>query len=316
MDKTKRREFMAATLGGMAAAGGVAHAAAAKAENEGERRVLRFAHFTDIHIGSEGNTLGLAAGLRHMQALGDRPEMLINGGDIVWDAMGATEERANEQYALVEKVLKKECHIPIKHCLGNHDVWGHYKKDSKTTGNERLWGKKLPMAVLGMDKRYYSFDHGNWHFLVLDSVYLTEGYYKGGLDEEQFEWLEKELAAAKDKHVVVVSHIPIFSAAACFFNHNAEENGYWEVQGRLMHLDARRLTNLFAKHPNVKLCISGHLHMVDRVEYKGTTYICAGAVSGNYWKGSHHGFSEGYGVFDLFADGTFEHEYTSYGWKA
>ena len=41
-----------------------------------------------------------------------------------------------------------------------------------------------------------------------------------------------------------------------------------------------------------------------------------GAVSGNWWKGHFHEFAEGYGVFDLFPDGTFEHQYVTYGWEA
>ncbi|MEX2092204.1 MAG: hypothetical protein WD971_05980, partial [Pirellulales bacterium] len=73
---------------------------------------------------------------------------------------------------------------------------------------------------------------------------------------------------------------------------------------------------LFAKHPNVKLCISGHLHLLDRVDYNGVTYLCNGAVSGNWWGGRHKDCDEGYAVVDLYDDGTFEHEYVKYGWKA
>ncbi|MEN8254747.1 MAG: metallophosphoesterase [Verrucomicrobiota bacterium] len=313
---TQRRGFLSATLGGVVAGGAAAMAAENTKNNTGDGGRFRFAHFTDMHIGPESNSAtGLAAALRHMQSLNDKPEMLITGGDIVSEAMGATEKSANEQYALVEKVFEEECHIPVRHCLGNHDVWGQYK-ESKATGKERLWGKKLPMAVLGLDERYYSFDQGNWRFVVLDSIFLTPGYYKGQLDDEQFEWLEKELAKATDRHVVVVSHIPILSVAAYFLGSDAEKSGDWKVPGHWMHIDSRRITNLFAKHPNVKLCISGHMHMVDRVEYKGTTYICDGSISGNWWKGSNRGFSEGYGVFDLHADGTFAHEYTTFGWDA
>jgi hypothetical protein len=67
---------------------------------------------------------------------------------------------------------------------------------------------------------------------------------------------------------------------------------------------------------NVKLCISGHVHMVDRVEYLGITFICDGSVCGNWWKGKHHEFDEGFGVFDFYPDGSFEHRYNPYGWVA
>jgi len=52
-----------------------------------------------------------------------------------------------------------------------------------------------------------------------------------------------------------------------------------------MHVDAAKIKDLFAKHKNVKLCLSGHLHLVDRVDYNGVTYLCDGAVCGGWWKG-------------------------------
>jgi hypothetical protein len=54
---------------------------------------------------------------------------------------------------------------------------------------------------------------------------------------------------------------------------------------------------------------------VDRAEYNGVTYICDGAVCGAWWKGNHAECDEGYGVFDLFDDGTFAHRYITYGWQ-
>jgi hypothetical protein len=65
----------------------------------------------------------------------------------------------------------------------------------------------------------------------------------------------------------------------------------------------------------VKLCLSGHEHLWDRVQYNAVTYVCNGAVCGNWWKGAYHETSEGYGVVDLYADGTFEVEYVRYGWQ-
>ena len=82
-----------------------------------------------------------------------------------------------------------------------------------------------------------------------------------------------------------------------------------------MHANVMPIVELFRKH-NVRLCLSGHMHMIDRVAFRGITFICDGAVSGNWWKGAHLEFPEGYGVIDLYADGTFEHQYVTYGWVA
>ena len=82
-----------------------------------------------------------------------------------------------------------------------------------------------------------------------------------------------------------------------------------------MHIDARRIKDLFAKHPNVRLCLSGHEHLVDQVTYNTTTYCCNGAVSGAWWKGSYHECAPGYGLIDLYDDGSFYNQYVVHGWQ-
>jgi Icc protein len=82
-----------------------------------------------------------------------------------------------------------------------------------------------------------------------------------------------------------------------------------------MHGDARRIKDLFHKHENVRLCLSGHVHLLDRCEYLGVTYVCGGAVSGNWWKGPHQETREGYSLVDLYPDGAFDVQYVAYDWK-
>src|SRR5262249_46284457 len=135
-------------------------------------------------------------------------------------------------------------------------------------------------------------------------------------DDEQFDWLSGVIkATSKTIPVLVLSHIPIF-AACPFLDGNNESSGNWQVPGAWMHLDARKLTKLFHQHGNVKLCLSGHIHLVDQVKYLGTTYCCNGAVCGGWWKGNYQQFAEGYALVDLFDDGSSECEYVAYGWKA
>jgi hypothetical protein len=50
------------------------------------------------------------------------------------------------------------------------------------------------------------------------------------------------------------------------------------------------------------------------VEYAGVTYVCSGAVSGNWWKGDIDATREGYGVVDLYEDGSYQTQYVAYGW--
>lgn len=282
------------------------------------RRSLRLAHLTDVHVQPErGASDGLAACLRHAQAHEDPPRLILTGGDAVMDVFGADADRAKAQADLWRRAWKAECSLPVEHCLGNHDVWGWDKQSSRTSGAEPRWGKRWALDLLGMDRPYRSFDRSGWHFVVLDSVSPAEGTeagYVARLDDEQFAWLEADLRATPaTTPVLVLSHIPIVSVAAQMFGEQ-EKSGDWVIPRSWVHIDARRITHLFRRHPNVKLCLSGHIHTCDEVRFAGTTYVCGGAVCGNWWEGDIEGTDEGYGLVDLYDDGTFDVQYVAYGW--
>lgn len=324
-----RRDWMKATglTAGALAAGApllVAPALAAQeiptpeAPSTARKRVLRIAHLTDIHIQPERRAAeGLAACLRHVQSLGDPPSMIFTGGDAIMDALKATRQRTREQWNLWHDVWKNENSLPVEHCIGNHDIWGWNKEKSGATGSEPEFGKRWAMDALGLAQRYRSFDRAGWHFIVLDSTHPRgESAYEARLDEEQFAWLESDLKTTPaSTPILILSHIPILSASA-YFDGDNEKTGDWQVPGAWMHIDARRLKDLFARHSNVRVCVSGHIHLVDRVEYNGVTYLCNGAVCGNWWKGAYQECREGYALIDLFSDGTFNNQYVTFGWVA
>ena len=112
-----------------------------------------------------------------------------------------------------------------------------------------------------------------------------------------------------------MSHIPILSTSAYFFGEN-ERTGNWHVPGAWMHIDSRRIKDLFAQHPTVVACLSGHMHMVDRMNYQGVRYYGNGAGCGNWWTGPMQGVGNGYGIVELFSDGTVTNQYVEFGWEA
>jgi 3',5'-cyclic AMP phosphodiesterase CpdA len=207
--------------------------------------------------------------------------------------------------------------LPLESCIGNHDIWGWNKKDSGSTGNEVNYGKAWALEALGLEKPYRSFDRAGWHFVVLDSVQQGKSrLYDGRLDEEQFEWLKENLQRVNPQTpVCILSHIPIMCASIVFYSRDKDDDQNYRVAGSNIHMDALELSNLFLKHPNVKLCLSGHIHQTDRIDYNGVTYLCNGAVSGGWWKGKHKQCDNGYAMIDLYDDGSFEQQYVTYGWK-
>ena len=291
----RRREFLTwtgaalagASLGAIPLVSG-SQALAADAAPAGRKRSLRLAHMTDMHVQPElAAGEGMAAALKHVQSISDPPELILGGGDMVMDVSEADAARAKAQWDIWQSVLKQECSLPIQHCIGNHDVWGWNKVASKTTSKEPGWGKQQAIDKLGLSGRYYGFDRGGWRVLVLDSIYADpQNVYIARLDEEQFEWLTAELKRIPAKTpVMLLSHIPILSVAVVEFRQAIEQNPRQSLGAT--HSDAQRIVRLLKQHPNVKAAISGHLHMTERIEYAGITYLCGG-VEGRYvaygWK--------------------------------
>jgi Icc protein len=289
--------------------------------NAAERkRVLRVAHLTDVHVQPELRAPeGMAACLRHVQASADTPDLILSGGDHVMDCVRQPRERTRVQWDLWKRISSAENSIPIRSCVGNHDIWGWNKTKSGASGLEPDYGKRWASDVLGLDKPYYSFDQAGWHFIALDGVQLSEpeGAFYGGLDEEQLAWLSVDLARVPSSTPILIwSHIPIVSALAPLINSKAPPTQPIPIEAGHIHWDAVKILALLTKYPNVKACLSGHLHRIDHVELKGIHFFCNGAVSGAWWKGKNDGFDEGYAVLNLYDDGTLDCKYTTYGWKA
>lgn len=238
--------------------------------------------------------------------------MFFFGGDVVMDSLAVDRSRLDAQWSIFQDVVRTNLATPAEYCLGNHDVWGWGERAKYQ--NEPQFGKPYALDRFELQKPYRSFDRAGWHFVFLDSTYPLEGDgYTARLDDEQFEWLADDLAAT-DKPVLIFSHIPILAACAYFHGDN-ESTGNWRVPGAWMHLDARRIKDLFLKHSNVKLCASGHMHLRDHVQYNGVDYVCNGAVCGNWWHGPFQECPSGYALIDLFEDGTFQNAYIDYGWQ-
>jgi len=303
---------------------------------------FRLVHFTDIHIKPEHNAeQGTRTALRHVRQTAGDAQLLLTGGDLLMDAMDQTKERTSEYWSLFNRVLKEEWKGPVEHCIGNHDIWGWGKERSKTTGSEPLWGKKWWMQMVGKERTYSSFDKGPWHIVILDSVQPYLDNYQGGLDDEQFAWLENDLSSvAPGRFTLVVSHIPILSMGMidCDARKPPEpgprREGFHIGIGAMM-MDAHRLLRLFQKHPHVKACLSGHIHIVEHLRYLGIDFFCSGAVSGMWWRdfAANREFmtrrfrqgdvpvelrparaDPGYAVVDLHPDGRVTSVYHTFAW--
>lgn len=306
----KRRSFLANTFFGSATL--ATPNIPTKPKNR--EKAIRIAHLTDIHVSNDKNAEeGMARAFRNANALNPKPDFIINGGDAILDALDRPKEEVKQQWATFKNIVKNNNALPIANVIGNHDIFGWFHKtiDYK---EDKQYGKAWVVEELKMPHRYYSFERNGWKFIVLDSTQLNPtGGYIAYIDGEQMQWLRDELAkTAPTTFVSIVSHIPIFSACAGLFLGRNEKNGDLLTKRNIMHTDFFKLKNLFKSYPNIKLCISGHVHLQDEVKYLGVTYYCNGAVCGNWWKGDFQDFPGAYAIIDYYDDGSFERCFVNY----
>jgi Icc protein len=281
---------------------------------------LRVAFITDVHIQPEREAVrnfdSFMSSIYRSEA---PPDLILNGGDIVMDAVAADRERVDTLWSVWRDATARYQTIPVHYCLGNHDIWGWSKK-SFCTGDEPLFGKNYFLKEAGLVSPYYSFDLSGWRFIVLDSLLrLDASRYAACLDPEQRAWLETVLNdTAKNMPVLVLSHIPIMGGASVFFataentvkrEMDGSASKDWIVPSWQMHADAVSLIDLFARHGNVKLCLSGHTHVHDVLYYRGIGFVNGGAVCGQWWRGEFFGTPPGYVSLDLYPDGSYKGAY-------
>jgi len=272
-------------------------------------RVLRVAHLTDVHLKDKLDAPARFAKCLHHLQRQKGVDMILNGGDIVFDMNKENIDTINTQWKLWHSMIKADCSLPIPYTIGNHDIWWN-----ENDRGQVLYGKQYALDQLRLSSPYYSFIKNGWKFIVLDSVHLDfdDTWYIGKLGDVQLDWLTNELKNTNgDMPVCVLSHIPILSATL-MVDDNDRGTNKWEILGGEMHTDTNKIVSLFYQYPNVKLCLSGHIHLRDKVVYNNVTYICNGAVSGAWWEGNKRETAPGYGLIDFFADGSFDEQYVNY----
>jgi 3',5'-cyclic AMP phosphodiesterase CpdA len=282
---------------------------------ENEARAFRFVFMPCIHLRRDlQSPAGFTAALRAVRKLSPVPDFILTGGDMCHNLRDQTIEESVEITDRFLSIYKEHGALPVHHCLGNHDL-AAWNKAAEAASDPR-YGKQLTIQKFGMKNRYYSFDHRGWHFVVLDYLRVSEpGKFTAEIDPEQLEWLRGDLSRNKSKPAIVLTHAPVISAVELFSDRAKRTEEALAVPFGRVISNAPALVEA-AKQGNVRAFISGHLHLVERLELLGHSFICSGSVSGHQWTGPRMGTPEGFGVFDCRPDGTLAFHYESYGWKA
>jgi metallophosphoesterase (TIGR03767 family) len=123
----------------------------------------------------------------------------------------------------------------------------HVSEHFKTTGTPA--GHGYSQRNVDEGTAYYAFDWGVVRCVVIDTV-NQHGGWQGSLDETQFGWLHRELAAYPDRPVIIFSH------------HTLETmiNDY-RPPGAKRRIVSAELRDFLLSHPCVIAWVNGHTHV-------------------------------------------------------
>lgn len=214
------------------------------------------------------------------------PDLVMSGGDMVYDALRASEKDVLSNTTAFLKAAS-QIKAPIHYAIGNHEVFNLYQKAADT--GSILYGKRYYEKYFG--KRYYSFDHKGWHFMVLDNIYITaDRKYIGKVDSIQLEWIKEDLKnVSTETPIVIMTHVPFITTLSQWYGGGTNAN-----DDKVAAVDSHRVLKLF-ESKKVRLILQGHLHYFEALNILDKTLvITAPAVSGKWWQGKQHGIENGF----------------------
>ncbi len=186
-----------------------------------------------------------------------RPHFVVHLGDVVDDGPDPR-QWTDELFRPCRELFAR---VPLYPCIGNHEKnHAHYYK----------------YFSLPKPEYYYSFRYGNAEFFALDTnKRITPG-------SEQYDWLEKALAASNARWKFCFHHHPCYSSDADDYGDTAKGHSkYGDPR-------ARALIPLYEKY-KVDVVMNGHIHLYERTwpvrggrvdEKNGVVYLTSGGGGG------------------------------------
>ena len=279
------------------------------APRSSEKAVVRFGMSADPHMVKTWNRQCVKDFVKAMRQW--KPEFVIDMGDFAVQVSSApvtTPEMHDGQLEWLKRhwELYQTAGCPAYLVMGNHDVgwiWGgdeHIKPEElyKSYYQGAHGGEDITkdewLAVTKLPGRYYSFDAKGVHFIVLDGnnwrgkTAVAKGHdgVAGAywIDDSQRDWLEKDLAANREKVKFVfcheeLHHTPVEGSGQggdVPFPPVGKERSYvdngWQIR------------EMLAKDGKVVACFHGHKHRNRWAVYDGIHYVTLAAI---HWEGSY-----------------------------
>ncbi|WP_162415894.1 metallophosphoesterase family protein [Cyclobacterium roseum] len=188
--------------------------------------------------------------VNRVNELTPQPAFSLVLGDIVDNQGEVSHFEAMHEYL-------KGIRSPVLYAIGNHET----RYQASFTPGYRMEEFdayfSAQKAMNGMEWLLYSFDLGDWHFIVWPDP-LRSNFFE--THPHYFDWLERDLEQNKDRPTLFFQHVPSHPIGIDPLINYAES-----VAVKRLVLD------ILAKHGNVRYVLSGHVHIPIRASLKTAT---------------------------------------------
>jgi hypothetical protein len=204
-----------------------------------------------VVVADSGN--GSVPQFRIAQIMQDlKPDFVMHLGDLVYPAFLAGQ--MDQKFFSINHRLFRQA--PFFYALGNHDRYGNL-----TGVFDEFY---LPTNSATGTDIFYSFDHGDAHFAVLDTDLQARADYSPG--SVQYQWLEQDLARTDKPWKILCFHHSIRSSGV----HRHDDYNYNGIDDRLELQNS--IGQLAAKY-HVPVILTAHEHLYERFNPVDGVYI-------------------------------------------
>ncbi len=205
-------------------------------------------------LGDSGNggltQYAVAASLRTWN-----PDLVLHMGDVIYPAFS----NSLADIRCLSVYQRQMASTPYYFTFGNHDL---YSNDDGPYLNSFA----LPTNSASGTSHYYSFDHGDVHFVSVFLPTLTpfsqQATYGLAVGSAQYNWLTNDLATTSRRWKVLFFHAPMNTSSAHRYD-DLNGNGTYD------RFEISAILDPVCERHGVQLVLNGHDHNYERFRPKG-----------------------------------------------
>ena len=214
--------------------------------------VARIAFVSDTHINLHTNESEMAYNRRCDQAMEEinaaKVDLVLIGGDL-------TDGGTREQMALFKRKVK-QLKAPVLFVPGNHDVGVVGIGDIKTS----ITPEKVRLFANELGPNWFAREKAGVRVVGINSCLFGSGFKE---EEDQWKFLEKELAKPHAKPTFLLEHYPLFILTA-------DEP---RLSTRNVQPELRKRLLALVKQGGVRTVLTGHLHLLITNRLDGILFL-------------------------------------------